>query len=124
MRFLLAGILFSSLLFSLGCGKNNPSSSNSQNSTEPPIPAGLMMKEDPRSIKHVEGNLLEVDSDHLVIHTRKNVSLKFKRDSKTKVVPQGAVLSPGTDVRIDIEHIPVGMRADRIEVLQAPIRER
>jgi len=100
------------LLFLGGCSKKNVTVD--QPEAIPTMP--MMMKEDPRSIKSVEGVIQEVDADHLVVHTKKNVSLKFKRDGQTEVSPSGKKLAVGMSVKIEIDHISVGMRAKSVQV--------
>lgn len=75
-----------------------------------------MMKEDPRSIKSVKGVVREVQKNSLIVFTSKHVTLRFAWDKKTRIIPAGTVPVPGMRVKIEIDHIPAGMRAEEITV--------
>lgn len=114
------------MIFSMGCSKVNQTQPADSRGTPSPQshetfpPAGEMpmtvMKEDPRSIKSVEGIVQEITPQLLVVHTQKNVSLKFKRDEKTAIQPAETKIAVGNRVKIEIEHLPLGMRAKTVMV--------
>lgn len=104
----IAALAVGMFLFSAGCSKK---------SVMPPGHMAMpMMKEDPRSIMSVEGVVEEMDSGQLVVHTKKNVHLKFQEDEKTIVAPAGKKLVVGMNVKIEIEHLPRGMRAKTVQI--------
>lgn len=103
-------LILSIFLWFGGCAKKTSADTDSSMSGMP------MMQEDPRSIKFVEGEIREVYPKELIVHTRKDVTLKFAWDNETTITPSGFHLIPGMSVRISIDHIPVGMRAKTIEV--------
>ena len=110
-------IICSGILFLLVSCKNSAKAPPEESMAEPTLPSNhgpMMMKEDPKSIKSVEGSIQELDPNYLVLYTKKNVSLKFKQDEKTKIEPSGEKLQKGMRVKIEIEHLPRGMRAKKI----------
>ncbi len=123
--------LMTSLLFALGCSRKIPAANQDQPMPmvqSSNMPAGMpldpsdapmsmpMMKEDPRSIKSIEGEIQELDKSQIVVFTKKKVSLKFQMDEKTDIRPEGRKLQPGMNVKVEIDHLRRGMRAKEIDI--------
>jgi len=101
-------------LFSVGCAKKVETPAPTPATTMPAMNMP-MMKEDPRSIMSVEGTIKEVSLDQIVVFTQKQVSLKFKIDSDTVIKPKHKLV-PGMQVKVEIQHLPYGMKAKTIEL--------
>lgn len=104
--------------FFFGCTKKSespPPSPPVSHEAQMPAMNMPMMKEDPRSIKSVEGTIKEVSINEIVVFTRKEVTLKFKVDADTVIQPKEALI-PGMCVTIEIQHLPYGMKAKKIQI--------
>ncbi|HEY4001641.1 MAG TPA: hypothetical protein VGO93_22390 [Candidatus Xenobia bacterium] len=81
----------------------------------PPGHPAMTMKEDPRSVKELEGKVDEVTTDMVVV-AKGEVKLKFHLTATTVIKPDGKKLAKNEQVKIQIDQVPCGMNAKEIDI--------